>query len=426
MPFEWFVALRYLRDVKLQTALILGAVSLGVAVVVFLSALISGLQTSLIGKTLGSQAHVVVHPPDLEARVLVATRQAGQLLSARIEKPSQRLQSIADWPQVLADINRQPGVVATSPLVLGAAFVVRGAASKAVSVRGIEPESFRHIIQLAEKTTAGRYQIRGAEVMLGVDLATDFGLSLGDKIRLITSVGKRASASDGGGTSTGGLGVVPADVFTVVGLFDLGAKDINERLVFIPLRSAQTLFDLASGVSSLEVRVAEIFAAEQTAQAIAQRSGLVADSWTRTNPQLLVALQSQASSKNVILFFITLTVALGIASVLIVSVVQKSREIGIMRAVGTSRARILRVFLIQGGLFGFTGSLLGCGMGYVLATTFVGLSKTADGSPMFPIQLTPMLLVGTTVLATSVGLLAAVAPARRAARLDPAEVIRYG
>ena len=101
MSFDWFVALRYLREGKVQTGLILGAVSVGVAVVVFLSALIGGLQSSLIAKTLGSQAHVVVHPPDLEARVLLDERD-GQLIAARIEKPSQRLQSISGWLEVVA------------------------------------------------------------------------------------------------------------------------------------------------------------------------------------------------------------------------------------------------------------------------------------------------------------------------------------
>ena len=406
MSFEWFVALRYLREGKAQTALILGAVAIGVAVVVFLSALIGGLQTNLIAKVLGAQAHIIVHPPDLAARI-VLPEQAGELLSARIEKPSQRLQSIAGWPEVMADIGRLPGVTATSPVVSGAAFAVRGAATKSIALRGIDPLRFTGIVGLADKMRAGRYQIVGAEAMLGRELATDFGVVVGDKVRIVTAGGQ-------------------TDIFTVAGIFDLGSKDLNERLVYVPLRAGQTLFDLAGGISSIEVKVADVFAAETAAAAIHARSGLVADSWTQTNPQLLVALQSQESSKNVMLFFITLTVALGIASVLIVSVVQKSREIGVMRAVGTSRSRILRIFLIQGGLVGFAGSILGAGCGGLLAQAFVRLWRTADGSPMFPVELSPTLLFLPMLLATLVGLVAAVAPARRAASLEPAEVIRYG
>ncbi|MFO0577200.1 MAG: FtsX-like permease family protein [Polyangia bacterium] len=407
MPFEWFVALRYLREGRMQTALILGAVAIGVAVVVFLSALISGLQANLIDKTLGSQAHIIVHPPDEEARVILSADAAGQLLDVRIEKPPQRLQSIANWQSVVADIARMPGVLAAAPQVSGAAFLLRGASTRSIALRGVDPDSISGVIGLAQKTRAGRYQIVGAEVMLGTDLASDFGVALGDKIRLVTASGL-------------------TDVFTVAGLFDLGSKDVNQRMVLVPLRSAQTLFDLAGGISTIELKVGDVFGAQAVATQISARTGLVADSWTKTNPQLLVALQSQESSKNVMLFFITLTVALSIASVLIVSVIQKTREIGVMRAVGTSRSRVLRIFLIQGGLVGFTGSVLGSALGAILARAFVGLFRTADGSPMFPITLTAALFIGPTLLATLVGLLAAVAPARRAARLDPAQVIRYG
>ena len=406
MPFEWFVALRYLREGRQQTALILGAVAIGVAVVVFLSALISGLQSNLISKTLGSQAHIVVHPPDEEARVLI-TQEAGQVLSARIEKPSQRLTSIADWQAVAAELSRRSAVTAVAPVVVGAAFVVRGTATKAVALRGIDPKSYDLIVGLSEKTRTGRFTITGAELMVGTTLASDFGVVLGDKLRILTATGE-------------------ADIFTLVGIFDLGNKDLNERMVLVPLRSAQTLLQLAGGVSALELKVVDLFAAETVAKGIAASTGLVADSWTQTSPQLLVALQAQGSSKNVILFFITLTVALGIASVLIVSVVQKSREIGIMRAVGTPRARILRIFLIQGGLVGFGGAVLGSGLGALLATGFVSLWRNSEGTPMFPIELTGPLFVWPMLLATVVGVLAAVAPARRAARLNPSEVIRYG
>lgn len=406
MPFSWFVALRYLREGRMQTALILGAVAIGVAVLVFLSALIGGLQVDLIAKTLGSQAHIVVRPPEEAARPQ-AQAQPGELLFAHSEKPSQHVQSLQQWQPIAEEIGRTPGVVATTPEVLGAAFVLRGAVTQAVAVRGIEPDSFNRIIPIARKLKTGRYPIAGTDALLGIQLAEDLGLGVGDKLRVTSALGR-------------------AEVYTVAGTFDLGQKDANLRWVLVPLRSAQTLFDLPGSVSAIEVKVADVFAAEPLAAGIHSRTGLVAESWMETNQQLLVGLRAQSSSKNVILFFVTVTVALGIASVLIVSVVQKSREIGVLRAVGTQSSMILRIFLIQGGLVGFLGSVIGALLGVGLARLFAGMQTNADGSAMFPATVDAPLFFGSIVLATLVGLLAAVAPARRASRLDPAQVIRYG
>lgn len=406
MLFEWFVALRYLREGRMQTALILGAVAIGVAVLVFLSSLMMGVQDNLVAKTLGAQASIVVHPADLEAR-LVDVARPGEVVSARVEKPSQRQQSIVEWRPLVASVGRMGGVVATSPYVSGPAFLVRGASTKAIAVRGIDPESFDRIIALSTKITAGRWSIAGTDALLGKDLSDDLGIGVGDKVRIVTAEGQ-------------------SEIFSVAGVFDLGNRDANLRTVYTTLRAGQTLFDVAGSISALDVKVGDPFTADRVAAAIESRTGLVAESWMKTNPQLLVALQSQNSSTRIMQFFITLTVALSIASVLIVSVVQKSREIGIMRAVGTSSTRVQRIFLIQGGLVGFLGSILGSAAGAGLALIFVNLQKNQDGSPMFPILLGPWLFVIPIVLATLVGLAAAVAPARRAARLDPAEVIRYG
>ncbi|MDZ4065104.1 MAG: FtsX-like permease family protein, partial [Coriobacteriia bacterium] len=156
------------------------------------------------------------------------------------------------------------------------------------------------------------------------------------------------------------------------------------------------------------------------------RTGLVADSWMKLNSQLLIGLRSQSSSSYMIQFFVMLAVALGIASVLVVSVVQKSKEIGILKATGTSTARITRIFLIQGAILGMVGSLLGSGLGTLLSLLFASLAKNPDGSPTFPVDLGPQRFFFAVGIAVVIGLVAAVAPARRAARLDPAQVIRYG
>ena len=406
MPFELRVALRFLREGRTQTYLILAGVGVGVGVIVFLSALIGGLQESLVERTLGTQAHVAVRAPEDVVRP-IAKEGPGLAVSSRVEKPAQRLRSIVGAPQTLELLRGLPRVRAAAPVVSGAAFALRGLANRSVVLRGVEPSTYRDIIDLAPKVTEGEFRVDGTNAVIGVELASDLGVAVGDKVRIETPVGR-------------------ADVFLVAGVFDVGNKDLNERWVFVSLRAAQTLLDLAGGISSIELKVDEIFAAEEVAAGIASRTGLQADSWMKLNRQLLVGLRSQSASSWMIQFFVVVAVALGIASVLVVSVVQKSREIGILKAMGTRTSQVERIFLVQGAVLGLAGSAVGIAVGTGLSLLFASLATNPDGSPTFPVNLSLGLYVGAAAVATLTGLLAAVAPARRAARLDPADVIRYG
>ncbi len=405
MRFEVIVALRFLREGRFQTWLTLAGVAVGVGVIVFLSALISGLQERLIENTLGSQPHVVVRPVDEAARRMV--EDGADTVVAKVEKAAQRPRTIPDWPLNLARIERVPGIVATSPIAAGAAFAVKGDVSKAVALRGVDPARFDRIVDVTGRLTAGTFRLEGSDAVLGEGLARDLGLGVGDKVRLLTEGGR-------------------ADVFLVGGVFDLGAKDLNERWVLVSIRNAQTLLNLQEGITSIEARVDAIFEAERRAADIVDRTGLEADTWMQINRQLLVGLKSQIASAVMIQFFGVLAVALGIASVLVVSVVQKSREIGILKAIGTSTGKTMTVFVLQGAILGLAGSALGCLLGAVLAILFRNLALAPDGSPVFPVDLHWTRFVAASVVATAVGIAAAVAPARRAAKLDPAEVIRYG
>src|SRR5690606_32904459 len=319
MPFELFVALRYLREGRMQTLLILCGIGVGVGVIVFLSALIGGLQRSLVASTLGTQPQVVVRPREEVPRVLGGND--GVVRETRVERPAQRVRSITQWQKARDEIAGLAGVTATSPMVSGAAIAVRGGGANAVVVRGIELDSYLRIVPLDSLLVAGRLDLDGSRVIVGVGLAHDLGRSAGDRVWL--RVG-----------TTGGTESTVA--YTVAGLFDAGNADLNERWVFASLRTAQTLFGLEGGASTIDVKVAEIYEAESLAREIAGRTGLVAESWMATNAQLLTGLRSQGASSVMIQVFVVLAVALGISSVLAVSVVQKSREIGILRATGTS------------------------------------------------------------------------------------------
>jgi len=405
MPFEWLVAIRFLREGKTQTMLILSGIGVGVGVIIFLSALITGLQQSIIDRTLGTQPHVVVRPQEEMVRQLV--RSPDGVVVARMLRPPQRIRTILRWQQTLDEVRAVEGVVAAAPVVNGAAFALRGNANRSVAVRGVEAGSYARIIDMESKIVSGHFDVEGGKAVIGVELAKDLGVSQGDKLRLSTPDGRQ-------------------EVFLISGIFDVGNRDLNLRWVFVSLRAGQTLFDLAGGISTIEIKCADIFDAEEVSQTIASRSGLVSESWMKLNSQLLVGLRSQGSSSIMIQFFVVVAVALGIASVLIVSVVQKSAEIGILKAMGTPTRRVVGVFLLQGALLGLVGSILGMLIGTALALFFQKLASNPDGSPTFPVNLTLLLYLRSAAIATIVGVLAATHPAREAAKLDPAEVIRYG
>lgn len=404
MPFEWILAIRFMRQARMQTLLIMAGVALGVSVIVFISALISGLQTNLFKRTLDFQAQIIILPPKEVSRPL---HQAGDgaMLATLVQPRAQRLQSVDQWQTVLAQVAKMDGVSVVAPVVSGAGFIVRGEANKAVGLTGIEPETYLKLIALNSKIIAGTANITGTDMLVGMDLAKDLGVWTGDKLNLQTA---------SGGTAT----------LSIRGIFDYGNSGMNSRSVYIALRTAQSLLDLAGGVTSVEVNLDEPFTAETVAQTIQAQTGLKVDSWIATNAQFFSALEAQGMSNNVIRFFVGLTAALGIASVLVVSVVQKSKAIGILRATGTSRQQILRLFLLQGALTGLIGSLLGAFVGWLFLIVWRNIAINADGTQLFPITFDPMLFVYAAVGATLVGILAALFPALQAARLDPAVAIR--
>jgi len=402
-PFEWIVALRFLREGRLQTACIVGGVAIGVAVIVFMSAMMSGVQASMIRRTLTGQSHIQLTSPKALVRPL---RDASPLEreGAIVQAPLQRLKGIDQWQSVMKQVRAIPEVLVVSPAVSGSAVIVRGEASRVVLVTGMDPERYYRIVALPDKIVRGSARLTNADLLIGTELATDLGVGVGDKLRVTGS---------GTGSTT----------LTVTGIFDLGNKAANARSTFVALRTAQLLTGLPGGVTAIDVTIQDVYAAEVVAQRIQRAMHVQADSWIGTNAQLFSALRAQSMSNTSIRFFVGLSVAFGIASVLVVSVMQKSREIGILRAMGVSRTQVLRVFLLQGGLLGLGGAMVGSILGLLALAAWQALERAPDGSPMFELVMSPALLGWTFALATLTGLLAAFMPALRAARLDPVVAI---
>lgn len=403
LAFEFSVALRFLREGRFQSVLIIVGVAAGVAVVAYISALVTGLQTNTLNKTLGAQAHIVISPPD--ERVTPAwPMAAGERHATDTQARAQRLRTIANWPAVDAAMSRRAGVSAVSPMTSGAALARRGEATRAIALTGVDLPRYDRIVNLREKLVAGAFRIGPGEAIVGKTLAEDLGVRVGDRIAISTDA--------------------RSDSVRINGLVDLGIKDLNRRMVIVPQRSAQSLLDLAGGTTQIDLRVSDVWAAQALAAALARELPCKVESWQDTNAQLVTALNAQSISTTLIRSVVMVVVVLGIASVLVVSVVQKQREIGILRAMGAQRAQILRVFLIQGGMVGLLGSVLGTGIAMGMIKIFTTFVRGADGLPLFSITLPPETALQTMLLALAAGLLAAVAPARRAARMDPAQAIR--
>ena len=407
LPFEWIVALRFLREGRLQTVFIILGVTIGVSVIIFMSALLTGLQANFIQRVLTAQAHIQLLPPKEVARVLgpPPSLQKNAVEGAIVQAPLQRVKSINQWQTIMTQIRAIPSVLIVSPAAVGSALVTRGDASRAITVTGIVPEQYFQIVTLPEKIVSGTTRLNGNDILIGTELASDMGLSVGDKLRISSAAGA-------------------SNTLTLRGIFDLGNKSANQRNTFVALHTAQSLLGLSGGISSIDVTVKDVYAAEVIAQQITAITGVKADSWIATNAQFFTAVQAQKTSNTTIRFFVGLSVAFGVASVLIVSVMQKSREIGILRAMGISRGQILRVFLLQGGLLAFSGAIGGSLVGLAALLIWQRYMRNPDGTPFFPLFIEPGLFLLALLIATLTGLLAAFAPALRAARLDPVVAIR--
>jgi lipoprotein-releasing system permease protein len=396
---EWTIAISFLREGRAQSLMITIGVAVGVAVIVFVAALIQGLQANIIERTLGTQAHIRLLPPDEVNQIQRPPQETMHLLLE--DKRVQRLRSINNWQQVIATLDQMTVLTAVSPVVSGPAFARRGEAFESITLVGIDLKRYTRIIPLEEYLLSGQLRIGAGNALIGKLLAEDLGVQVGNKLRLDT--GEQNSV-----------------VVNIAGIFELGVRELDARYVYLDLKQVQSLLNLPGGVTVIDLTVSDIFEAQAIASQVERLSLLQAESWIKTNAQLMNALSAQSLSTNMIIVFVAISVAFGIASVLSVSVVQRTREIGIMRATGATQAQILRIFLIQGAVFGLLGSILGSIVSYTLVYVF-----NTFGPDLFYIHIPASLILIAMLLATLTGVLAAAVPSRRAAALDPVVAIRY-
>ncbi len=401
MWFEFKVAWRFLKSNKTQTILILLGIVIGVSVQVFLGSLISGLQQDLINQTVGSSPHITILPEDQRPRPLVVNEDK----FSRIVTFAGAQTGINRWREIEDYLSSVEEITAVSPTIDGSGFAIRGQKNLPIVLRGVEIDKADGIYNIEESIESGQTDIGGNNILIGTELANELELVTGDTLKINTS---------------GGV----TDRFIISGIFDLGSKELNSSWIFLSMRRAATLLDFNDKISNIEVQIQDVFTANGISDQIMDRyPDINAESWQRNNQSLLTALPSQSSSSLLIQVFVIIAVTLGIASVLAVSVVQKSRQIGILKAMGTKRKRVGLIFLIQGAILGLSGSLLGALTGIGISQAFVTFTRNATGDPLFPITVDPVFIIISVVIATSAGMIAASIPARNSAKLNPIEVI---
>lgn len=403
MTFEWKVAIRFLKEGKGQTLFILLGITVGVGVMVFLNTLITGLQANMIKTAVGSSPHVWIIGDD-DFNHIDSTSSNNYVRGNFSDKNT----NISNWGPIEEILSEIVEISQISPVVDGNGFVMQSGQTMPVILRGVMLEKADGIYNIGERLITGKASLDGNSVMIGEELAAENELAINDPIKIQLANGKSQS-------------------FIVTGIFDLENKTLNESWVFIDLKRAQKLLGLRNEVSKIEMQIKNVFDAEVVAATIGNRfDGIKTENWMESNASMLTGLRSQQSSSIMIQAFVLLAVTLGISSVLAVSVVQKSKQIGILKAMGTKSRSASRIFLFQGIFLGFIGSLLGAVLGISLVKAFLWGTSLKTGVPLFPLQLEPNGIIAIALIATVACTMAAFLPARKSSKLNPVEVIRNG
>ncbi len=392
------LAIRHLFAHRGQTALLVAGVALGVSVFVFMSALIGGLAELLTARTVGSIPHIVLEAAERAPQ----SAWAGDAALVARQKDLGRRDQIPVWEPLIGVIERTPNVIAVSPQIAGGAFIERGQAIEPVSLVGVMPDKLSAIADIAGAIVSGNADLPPDGILIGSRLAEELDLRVGQVIRVASDRGRSRS-------------------LRVQGIFTLGIGAADRQTAYANFTAARALFDLPTGVTRIEVKVRPATSADTIAAQLQRATGLDATPWTRENSQLFEGLDAQARTGLIIKTFALITIVVGIASAMLLSIARRQAEIGIMRAMGASKALVVTIYLIEGTLLGVIGGLMGALAAWVALLPFPPVSEARIGELPIDREQGDFLLA---VLLTSIAaMLASLLPARRAARIDPVDAI---
>ena len=423
LPFSLFLALRYLKPkrtfVSIITLISILGVTLGIAVLIIVISVMTGFDRELRRKVLGFDAHLLV---------------TNEL-------------ALQDWRPLDEQLKATPGVVATAPFVQGPVIVEFEGRRLAPKIRGIDPEAEQRVTNIRNAIVEGAFDLDGDHVVLGKDLANALGCTVGDRITIYSpgNIGQivdelnRAEAE--GKKSVAELRdlIIPQELL-VTGIFASGRFIYDSEFLLVPLYIGQELYSLEDALHGITVRAEEPYAAPGLQQALARTlpAGLTIYTWIDLNRDLFDAIRIERNTMFIILFFIIIVAAFGITNTLITVTVQKTREIGVMKALGATAGQIIWVFLAQGMIVGLFGNITGLGLGIALvrwrnefkewlaSTLHIEIfPRTIYQFSQIPAETVPGDVVKICVGAFLICSLAALIPAWSAARLDPVKALRY-
>jgi lipoprotein-releasing system permease protein len=408
--FEWFVCLRYLKAkrkhgfISLISLISIAGVMVGVMALIVVLAVMTGFTSEFRDKILGINSHVVVQ--DYTG-------------------------NISDYEQVAATVRVVEGVSGVTPYLYSQAMITSGEGGTGAVLRGLDPATAQGVLNLEKNLRAGSIaelspvQDDGARrvpgIILGKELAAQLHVSTHDRVRLISASGPLTP-----------MGVMPkVSTFRVVGIFETGMYEYDSALAYVSLETAQRFFDLPGAVHGLEVKTFDLNQADRVAKRIEQALGpnYFAKDWMRMNRNIFSALALEKTALSVIMALVVMVAAFNIVSTLIMVVMEKTKDIAILKSMGATSASIMRIFIYEGLIIGLVGTFLGVlgGLGLCAILSRYQFIKLPD---VYPISTLPVLVLPSDVIlialsATVITLVATLYPSWQAAKVDPAVALRY-
>ena len=383
LPFK--IALRFLTHGKMQTILIVVGIAVAVSIQIFVGLLINSLQQTLVDRTIGNSPQISI-------------------------TPANDVPTIRDWRRYSEIIERLGATKAIAASASANAFVQDGNNQLPVLARGFAFEKADQIYHISNAIYEGKPYRSPREALIGRELRDELELKVGDALTIVTPSGFESS-------------------FTISGFYDLGVANINKTWVITNLQTVQQIFDLGNRATSIELSINDVFQANSIAaqlRRILDSRDIKIESWQEQNRELLSGLQGQQASSIVIQVVIIISMISGIASVLVISVFQKSRELGILKAMGIKDAAASLIFIYEGFLIGLIGSIIGILLGLGLLLSFNAFNVNAAGKPLVDLYIDYDFILLSWLIVVVCATLAAIIPARKSLQLNPIDVIREG